>query len=53
VNELPRSEWAEGMRVAGDAGFGWNEREWGMIRAGEPCPDGFRWTGRDTPGGGQ
>jgi hypothetical protein len=53
VVELPPDEWAQGMRVAGDAGLGWNEREWGMIQAGEPCPDGFRWTGRDTPGGGQ
>jgi hypothetical protein len=53
VNELPAGAWAEGMRVAGDAGLGWNEREWRMIRGGQPNPDGYRWTGRDTPGGGQ
>jgi hypothetical protein len=53
VTELPRREWAEGMRVAGDAGFGWSGDEWRLIRSGEPNPDGLRWTGRDTPGGGQ
>jgi hypothetical protein len=46
VNELPRREWAEGMRVAGDAGLGWSGREWERIRAGEMDPDGMRFTGR-------
>jgi hypothetical protein len=53
VNELPRAEWVEGLRVAGDMGLGWNEEEWAMIRAGNPHPDGYRFTGRDSPGGGQ
>jgi transposase-like protein len=46
VNELPRREWAEGMRVAGDAGLGWHADEWACIRAGEVDPDGYRITGR-------
>lgn len=46
VVELPRREWAEGMRVAGDAGLGWNGAEWERIRDGEPNPDGMRFTGR-------
>ena len=53
VTEIPRRDWAEGLRVAGDFGFGWNGREWSMIRAGEVNPDGYQWTGHDTPGGGQ
>jgi hypothetical protein len=53
VNELPPREWAEGMRVAGDAGLGWQADEWALIRAGEPNPDGRRLTGRpDPPDGG-
>jgi hypothetical protein len=46
VVELPRREWAEGMRVAGDAGFGWSGDQWARIRAGEMDPDGRRFTGR-------
>jgi hypothetical protein len=46
VVELPRREWAEGLRVAGDAGLGWNGAEWERIRNGEPNPDGMRFTGR-------
>jgi hypothetical protein len=46
VVELPRREWVEGMRVAGDAGFGWSGDEWARIRAGEMDPDGRRFTGR-------
>jgi hypothetical protein len=49
VVEHPRGAWLEGLAAAGDLGLGWNGREWAMIRAGEPHPDGFRWTGRDTP----
>jgi hypothetical protein len=49
----PRGAWLEGLAAAGDAGFGWNGREWSMIRSGEVNPSGFRWTGYDTPGGGQ
>jgi hypothetical protein len=46
VTEWPRREWVEGIRVAGDAGFGWSGDEWARIRAGEPNPDGRRITGR-------
>jgi transposase-like protein len=46
VVELPRREWAEGMRVAGDAGLGWSGAEWERIRAGDVNPDGMRFTGR-------
>jgi hypothetical protein len=46
VVELPPREWADGMRVAGDAGFGWRPDEWARIRAGELDPDGRRFTGR-------
>ena len=53
VVEHPRDSWTEAQRVAGDLGLGWNGREWAMIQAGEPHPDGLRWTGHDTPGGGQ
>jgi hypothetical protein len=53
VVELPRQQWAEGLRVAGDFGFGWNGNEWAKIRAGEVNPSGYQWTGHDTPGGGQ
>jgi hypothetical protein len=49
VNELPRAEWADGMRVAGDLGLGWQPDEWRLIRAGEPNPDGRRFTGRADP----
>jgi hypothetical protein len=55
VNELPPREWAEGMRVAGDMGIGWTAEEWALIRAGEPNPNGWRWTHHDRievgPGG--
>lgn len=55
VNELPRAEWAEGMRRAGDMGLGWSVQEWAEIRAGNPNPRGYRWTHRDRievgPGG--
>ena len=53
VVEHPRGAWLEGLAAAGDLGLGWNGREWAMIRAGEPHPDGYRFTGHDTPGGGQ
>jgi hypothetical protein len=53
VTEWPRDEWVKAMALAGDAGFGWDEREWAMIRGGESNPDGHRFTGRDTPGGGR
>jgi hypothetical protein len=46
VVELPRREWAEGLRVAGDAGLGWHADEWARIRAGDVNPDGMRFTGR-------
>lgn len=46
VVELPRREWAEGLRVAGDAGFGWSGAEWERIRGGDVNPDGMRYTGR-------
>jgi hypothetical protein len=46
VVELPRRDWAEGMRVAGDAGLGWNGAEWERIQAGDVNPDGIRFTGR-------
>ena len=46
VVELPRREWVEGLRVAGDAGLGWSGAEWERIRNGEPNPDGMRFTGR-------
>jgi hypothetical protein len=46
VVELPRREWAEGLRVAGDAGLGWSGAEWSRIQNGEPDPDGMRFTGR-------
>jgi transposase-like protein len=55
VNELPREEWAEAMRRAGDMGIGWSVQEWAEIRAGNPNPLGYRWTHRDRievgPGG--
>ena len=46
VVELPRREWVEGMRVAGDLGLGWQADEWARIRAGNVNPDGQRFTGR-------
>jgi hypothetical protein len=46
VVELPRREWAEGLRVAGDAGLGWSGAEWSRIQNREPNPDGMRFTGR-------
>jgi hypothetical protein len=46
VVELPRREWVEGLRVAGDAGLGWNADEWRRIRNGDVDPDGMRFTGR-------
>jgi hypothetical protein len=49
----PRGVWLEGLAAAGDLGLGWNGREWAMIQGGEPHPDGYRWSGHDTPGGGQ
>jgi transposase len=47
VNELPREEWAEGMRVAGDMGIGWTAEEWAERQAGNPNPGGWRWTHHD------
>jgi hypothetical protein len=47
VNELPRAEWAEGMARAGDMGIGWTAEEWEKIRAGNPNPNGWRWTHLD------
>jgi hypothetical protein len=49
----PRGAWLEGLAAAGDAGLGWNGSEWDQIQAGNPHPSGYRWTGYDTPGGGQ
>jgi hypothetical protein len=49
----PRGKWLEGLAAAGDAGFGWNGQEWTEILSGNPHPSGYRWTGFDTPGGGQ
>jgi transposase-like protein len=53
VVEHPRGAWLEGLAAAGDAGFGWNAQEWEQIQGGNPHPDGYRWTGFDTSGGGQ
>jgi hypothetical protein len=53
VVEHPRGAWLEGLAAAGDAGFGWNAQEWEQIQGGNPHPHGYRWTGFDTPGGGQ
>jgi hypothetical protein len=46
VTEWPRREWAEGLRVAGDAGLGWSGAEWERIQSGDVNPDGMRYTGR-------
>jgi len=46
VVEQPKAAWIEGLRAAGDAGFGWSGAEWARIRAGELDPDGRRITGR-------
>ena len=46
VVELPRREWAEGLRVASDLGLGWSGAEWSRIQAGDVNPDGMRFTGR-------
>jgi transposase-like protein len=47
VNELPRDEWVDGMARAGDMGIGWRADEWAKIRAGNPNPNGWRWTHLD------
>jgi hypothetical protein len=44
VNELPRQDWTEGLRAAGDLGLGWSPEDWARIRHGEPNPDGQRFT---------
>ena len=49
----PRGAWLEGLAAAGDAGLGWSGAEWSRIQAGDVNPDGLKWTGHDTPGGGQ
>ena len=44
VVEHPPAAWAEGLAAAGDIGLGWTGEDWARIGAGEPNPDGQRFT---------
>jgi hypothetical protein len=46
VVEHPPADWTAAQAAAGDLGMGWQPDEWRLIRAGEPNPDGRRFTGR-------
>jgi hypothetical protein len=53
VVELPRAEWFEGLKTAGDLGAGWRPDQWGEVLAGGD-PDGYRFSDGDRlePGAG-